>query len=322
VQRFVVHGAGAIGGVIGARLHEHGHDVVLVARGPHLDAIRSRGLTIESPDRSATLAVPAVASPAEIDFTPDDVVLVAVKSQDTVAALDALRSATDHALPIVCLQNGVANERFALRRFADVYGVCVMCPAAHVEPGVVQASSSPIAGLLDIGRYPSGTDDTARAVAAAFSASTFESVPRDDVMRWKYTKLLMNLGNAVEALCAPSPAAGALAARLRAEGVACLEAAGIAFASEAEDRDRRADKLSIRPIGGARRGGGSSWQSLARGAGSIESDYLNGEIVLVGRTHGVPTPANALVQRLANRAAREGRAPGSMPAADVLAMLD
>ena len=49
-MRFVVYGAGAIGGVIGARLHQHGHEVVLIARGAHLEAIRARGLRIESAD--------------------------------------------------------------------------------------------------------------------------------------------------------------------------------------------------------------------------------------------------------------------------------
>ena len=57
--------------------------------------------------------------------------------------------------------------------------------------------------------------------------------------------------------------------------------------------------------------GGSSWQSLARGTGSIEAEFLNGEIVLLGALHGVPTPVNALLQRLALQAAVEGAGPGS-----------
>jgi 2-dehydropantoate 2-reductase len=139
-------------------------------------------------------------------------------------------------------------------------------------------------------------------------------------MRWKYAKLLMNLGNAVQALCAPG-GTKALLDIVRAEGVAALRGAGIDFASDAEDEERRRDKLDMRPIGGSMRGGGSTWQSFARGTGSIETDFLNGEIVLLGRLHGVPTPANALVQRLANAAAAERRPPGSMTAADVLAQL-
>jgi 2-dehydropantoate 2-reductase len=97
--------------------------------------------------------------------------------------------------------------------------------------------------------------------------------------------------------------------------------AGIDYASAEEDRARRGDLLTWQPVGGARRGGGSSWQSLQRSTGSIEADYLNGEIALVGRMHGVATPVNELLQRLANEAARAGRPPGSTAAEDLLALL-
>jgi 2-dehydropantoate 2-reductase len=319
VMRVIVYGAGAIGGVVGGRLFQHGADVVLIARGAHHRALAERGLVLESAEERVTLSVPVVARPDEIAFTDDDVVLLATKSQDTEGALDALRRATDVLPPIVCAQNGVENERVALRRFPDVYGVCVMCPTTHLEPGVVQANSSPISGLLDIGRYPDGTDDLTESVAATFCASTFVSVARPDIMRWKYTKLLMNLGNAIEALCARSPASAELARLARAEGAAALDGAGIAYASRDEDKERRGDLLAVRPIDGARRGGGSSWQSLQRGTGSIETDYLNGEIVLLGRLHGVPTPANAVLCELANDAARRGTAPGSIDAETLLA---
>jgi 2-dehydropantoate 2-reductase len=319
--RFVIFGAGAIGGVVGARLFQHDHEVVLIARGAHHDAIAQHGLVLESPAERVTLPIAVVASPSELARRDDDIVMLAMKSQDTTAALDVLRQASDAEPPIVCLQNGVANERAALRRFRDVYAVCVMCPAAHLDPGVVQASSAPISGLLDIGSYPAGLDGTAEQIASALRASTFESEPRTDVMRWKYTKLLMNLANAVEAVCGRADGADELIRSLRREGAACLRAAGIDFASQEEDRARRGNLLTIAPIDGSTRGGGSSWQSLERSTGSIESDYLNGEIVLLGRLHGVPTPANTLMQQLANRAAREHLRPGSVPAREVLAQL-
>jgi 2-dehydropantoate 2-reductase len=323
-MRFVVYGAGAIGGVMGARLFEHGHDVVLIARGEHYRAIQAHGLTLEWAEERVTLPVPVVATPAEIEFGPGDVVVLAMKSQDTLPALDALGArgaAVPATTPIVCAQNGVENERVALRRFEHVYGMCVMCPAVHLEPGVVQAYSTPVTGLLDVGRYPNGADDTARTVAKALTSSMFESEPRPDVMRWKYAKLLMNLGNAIEAVCGQSPGATELRDLVRAEGNACLRAAGIDSASSEEDRERRGDLLTWTPVGGARRGGGSSWQSLQRSTGSIEADYLNGEIVLLGRVHGVATPANELLRRLANDAARKGLAPGSVAAEAVLAQL-
>ncbi|HEY2288497.1 MAG TPA: ketopantoate reductase C-terminal domain-containing protein, partial [Streptosporangiaceae bacterium] len=82
----------------------------------------------------------------------------------------------------------------------------------------------------------------------------------------------------------------------------------------------RGDQVQIAPANGARRGGGSSWQSLTRGTGSIEADYLNGEIVLLGREHGVPTPVNELLQRLANQFARDRRAPGSITDGELAAL--
>jgi 2-dehydropantoate 2-reductase len=196
-----------------------------------------------------------------------------------------------------------------------------MLPTAHIDPGVVIAQAPPITGLLDVGRYPAGLDARAEAIAAALTASTFESIPRADVMRWKYAKLLMNLANAIEATVAPDPRVKDLVVRVRAEGEACLTAAGIDFASADEDKARRGDLVQQQPVNGAFRGGGSSWQSLARGTGSIEADYLNGEITMLGRIHSVPTPVNALMQRVANAQARAGAAPKSVPVDTLLAQL-
>jgi 2-dehydropantoate 2-reductase len=320
-MRFVVMGAGGIGGVLGARLHLAGHDVALVARGAHRDAIAARGLRVESPDGTELLRIPVVDDPARLVPGHDDVVLLTTKSQHSVAALGALAAAGFADRPVVCVQNGVQNERAALRRFALVYGCCVMFPTTFLEPGVVQAHSAPVTGILDVGRYPVGADDTAREVAAAFAGATFSAEPVVDIMRWMYCKLLMNLGNAVEAVCGPAARAGEIGRRARDEGAAVLTAAGITFASEAEDTARRGDMVRQLPIAGRARQGGSSWQSLARGAGSIETDYLNGEIVLLGRLHGVPTPVNALLQRLAGEMARAGRPPGELAAGEFLARL-
>jgi 2-dehydropantoate 2-reductase len=320
-MRFVVYGAGAIGGVVGARLFQSEYDVALIARGKHYEAIRDHGLRIQSPDDDATLPIPVVDHPSQLTLTDDDVIILAMKSQDTIGACEALDACAPPGIAVACFQNGVENERVVLRRFAATYAVCVMSPTAHVDPGVVIAQSAPVSGLLDVGCYPSGLDARAEAIAVALNGSTFHSVPRPDVMRWKYTKLLMNLANSIEATVAPGPGAGELVKRVRAEGEAVLAAAGIDFASAAEEKERRGDRMDVRPVNGEFRGGGSSWQSLARGTRSIESDYLNGEIVMLGRKHGVPTPANALMQRIAGEQARTGAAPKSVPADDLLTQL-
>jgi 2-dehydropantoate 2-reductase len=320
--RFVVLGAGAVGGVVGAQLARNGHDVLLVARGPHLETIRRDGLRLDTPAGNATLRIPAVAHPGEAALDEGDVVLLAVKSQDTVGALDAVRAGGGDHLPVVCFQNGIDNERQALRRFRQVYGVCVMLPALHIEPGVVEASSWPVVGILDVGRYPAGVDSTAEAIAAALTSSGFSSSAIPDVMRWKWAKLVMNLGNAAQALCGDDPGVLDLVTQARREANACFRAAAVDAATQEEDRGRRGDLLTMAPIGGRDRPGGSTWQSLARGAPSLETDHLNGEIVLLGRLHGVPTPANELLQQRAARAAREGTAPGSVDPAELLAELE
>ena len=311
-MRFIVYGAGGVGGVVGARLAQDGHDVVLIARGAHYEAIRGAGLRIESPDAVATLHLPVFNRPDQLSLSTRDIVLLAMKSQDTLLALDLLAAVAPAETPIVCMQNGVANERMALRRFANVYGVFVYCAAAHLAPGMGQAYYAPTTGILDIGRFPDGVDEVALRVAAAFRRATFLAEPRADIMRWKYRKLLMNLGNAVEALCGSVRKEHQIVTEARREGVACLRAAGIPFVSDEDDPSQREKTLELRPINGQRRGGGSSWQSLERRTHSIETDYLNGEIALLGRLHGVATPVNDALQRLSREAAIEGRPPGSM----------
>ncbi|WP_061299542.1 ketopantoate reductase family protein [Herbidospora cretacea] len=313
-MRYIIIGAGGIGGTIGARLFRSGHDVVVSARGSHLAALRSTGLRFVTPNGSETLPIPAVGGPADLELREGDVLIVATKTQDTTAALEAWAPHAD-GLPVVCAQNAVENERLALRLFSDVYGMLVWMPALHLEPGTIVAYGTPKSGMLPLGRYPQGVDKLAETIAADLDRSGFASWADPAIMRWKYGKLLGNLGNAVEALAGPGPAGRDLARRAREEGLAALTAAGVDVTTPAEERDRRGDLVEHGEIAGVPRPGGSSWQSLAKGSGTIEADYLNGEIVLLGRLHGVPTPVNAVLQREANRAARERRAPGSIDAA-------
>ncbi|MFC4942333.1 ketopantoate reductase family protein [Pseudonocardia sp. GCM10023141] len=318
-MRYVVIGAGAIGGTIGVRLARAGRSVVLVARGAHLEAIRSDGLRLDEPGGSHTVRLPAVAAVGDLDWADGDVALLCTKTQDTPPLLEAL-SAVAPSVPVVCVQNGVANERLAAERFADVLGVCVMMPAEHLTPGRVASFSAGVPGLLDIGRYPSGVDALTEEIADDLTAAGFSARPTASIMRWKYSKLLGNLGNAAEAACGfDDPDLPALYRAARDEGTRCLDAAGIDVASPDEDRERRGTLLDVQPIDGAARQGGSTWQSLQRGIGSVEVAYLNGEIVALGERHGVPTPVNTLLLATAERMAAAREAPGRYRAADLLA---
>jgi 2-dehydropantoate 2-reductase len=321
MARIVVYGAGAIGGVIGNRLLASGRDVVLIARGAHREAIARDGLRIGTLAGMEVARIPVVGTPAEIAWHGDELVVLTMKGQDTELALDALEAVAPPTVAIACAQNGVENERIALRRFATVYSIVVQLPASHLEPGLVIEHSAPVPGSLDLGRYPAGVDAGAQELASMLSAGGFSSEAFADISRWKYAKLLRNLNNSVQALFGLGEDTAELSQRVLAEAIAALEAAGIEVVSDEEYDARHNRLITIVEVPGHPHDGGSSWQSLARGSGSIETNQLNGEIVLLGRLHGVPTPVNEALRREANAAARAAEAPGEHDLARFLAAL-
>jgi 2-dehydropantoate 2-reductase len=318
-MRYVVYGAGAVGGVIGGHLALADHPTTLIARGEHLERIRAGGLRLDTGTGMHVIEAPATDTAADVNWGRDTVCLLAVKSHQVGAALNDLAAHAPASTPIFCATNGVTTELAALRRFAHVYAVCVMLPSTHLEPGVVVAKCHPVPGILDLGRVPEGTDHLTGSISSDLRDAGFASSPRSDIMAWKYRKLLMNVGNGVDAACVAGEAADELARRAEAEGEAVLRSAGIPLVTAAQDQERRGDILQRRH--GAAPPGGSTWQSVTRETGSTEVDYLAGEIVLLGRLHGVATPVNELLQRVSNRLAREARAPGSMPESELLALL-
>jgi len=201
-------------------------------------------------------------------------------------------------------------------------GACLYLPASHLEPGVVVSEGSPVSGALVLGRYPAGVDELTRRVAADLAASSFASTTHADVMAVKRGKLLDNTGNALDAVCRPGEGWEELREAAREEGVAVLEAAGLAAVGREEAFPAFA-ALGFRtaPVAGADRPGSSSWQSLRRGV-TVETDWLNGEVVRLGREVGVGTPVNEALQLLADSCARRGTGPGAFAVADVRALAD
>jgi 2-dehydropantoate 2-reductase len=320
IGRYVVYGAGGIGASLGAQLHAAGREVLLIARGAHGATIAEQGLEYVTPKGRTRLALPVVAEPGAVRFGSGDVVVLAMKTQDSLAAIEALAATADPEIPILCAQNGVENERLALRRFRSVIGLAVWIPASFIDPGVVlnYAPHAPI----ELGGIPSGVDARVQAVAGDLCAAGFAAEAREDVLAWKYAKLLTNAVSTLDAVCGGRADLDDVVARIKAEGMACYRAAGIGVVAPAEYEARVAFAIAaMGEIDGAPRAGGSGVQSLARGRGSIETDYINGEIVLLGRQVGVATPANAAVQRIA-RALAHRRRPGPLSPQTLRAEID
>ena len=312
-MRYVIYGAGAIGGGIGVKLTQAGKDVVLIARGDHLRVMQTEGLRIRSPREDVRVPVKAVASPAEVEWRGDEVVLLTMKTQDTVTALEALRAAAGSRVPVFCAQNGVENERMAARRFERVYATHVLVAATHLVPGEVQLFGATIWGDLDSCVYPTGIDATVEQFCRDVTDAGFEALADPLALEQKHAKLIANLGNILQALFTPKDDPTELVGILRAEGEAALRAAGIRWQARQTNRVNG-------EILGLKREGGSTWQSVVTGR-PLETDYLNGEIVLLGRMHGVPTPGNATMLDIASEAAAGRLQPGWITPEECLARI-
>jgi 2-dehydropantoate 2-reductase len=318
MTRYIIIGAGAVGGALAASLHQAGSDVVLVARGEALTAIADRGLVHTRPGGVATVPVTAVGGPDDVALTGDDTIVLAVKAQDAVATLQAWawrpvafadRTGTASELPIVTLQNGLETERAALRLFDTVVSGTTFLAGVHLRPGEVLTGAGPRIGQLILGGYPTGTAVPGRLVEDLRAAEWLVQVV-GDVSRWKASKLVHNVTNGTELLSGTPERVAAIADRVAAEAREVLTAAGYGLADPATERDFDASLAAIVPGAGYEPGQQSTWQSFVRGRPS-EVDYLNGEIALLARQYGVAAPYNAALQAVLGVSSAAGEAPGA-----------
>lgn len=322
-MRFVMCGAGAVGGVIGGQLAKAGLEVVFVDKlADHVEAVNRDGLQLRGIQGAHVLRVPAVTHARLVRFRPDDVVVLSVKSFHTDAACAELRQAAGRELPVFCAQNGVRNEELAQRHFRDVHGVMVLVGAKRLVPGVVVHTAR---GPLGLGTFPEGVGDLDREVAAALSRTDLPVYTTEHVARAKWNKMLVNLNNATFGLVGLSGEEARADAEVRAwmadvyeEGLRVVQAAGIEYegapgAGTVEDRIRElrtpAETVSI-PADEEAKHRPSLWQDLYHQRGEVEADYFNGEIVELGRRHGVATPYNGLLLELITKMAMARELPG------------
>jgi thiosulfate/3-mercaptopyruvate sulfurtransferase len=331
VNRYIIVGAGGVGVSIAAELQRAGSDVVLVARGAQLEFLQAGKMRYVRPDGARYLDLAAVGDPAEVDLTSDDVLVLATKTQDAEAAVadwawrpvrypGGARRPAASSIPLLTTQNGLETERLALRRFGSVLAGVLWIPATYVRAGEVISAGAPAAGVIWVGAYPGGSHPRLAAIADDVRAAGFEVQVVQDITRWKAAKLLGSVTFVLTALYQAGQRRDQAAQALRAEAREILAAAGYGIADVAAESTADVSRFAVAPVAGREPGGNSTWQSFSRSS-PLETDYLNGEIVLAARLLGITAPANEAVAERARAAWRDGVAPGSLSEEDLLATL-
>ena len=332
-MRYIIYGAGSIGCLAGGLLADSGKEVVLVARPEQSEIINRNGIKIHSVvTQSRTVSkVTAVSSVRELKPRHNDILMLAVKSGQTALCCQELREVYGYEAPLLCLQNGVRNEPTAAERFLHVYGVMLTACVNYLGPGEI---SHTLHKDLVLGNYPLGYDKVASAIASDLRNAGFNVVLTPHIMAAKWAKLILNLSNSLLALTGHHlqlawlhPEVSGLMADLQDEGLSVLRAARIDLLEgknpiDVKGRIERARKIASSPpdedaIKTARdlpelhRAYVSTFYDLKYRRGETEAGYLNGEIILLGQKHFIPTPINSLLFDLIERSAAQHVQPGS-----------
>ena len=308
-MRYVVYGAGGIGSIMGGHLMRTGHDVILIGRPGHIKSINENGLRLITPTGTYVLRMTAVTDPSQIVFSSDDVIFLCMKGQDTEPALNALGKVVQD-IPIFCFQNGVRNEETAIRYFPRVYGVMVRVGAEYLTDGEVIARRDP-PGWYIVGMYPKGTDELAESITEELRTAGYFVRTTIDVMPYKWGKLMENLSNAIGAITSGNrESTRTIYDAVFEEAKDIVQKAGIKWISQ-EQVARDWPEITAPLRGQLNTGVGSStWQSLARHQGSVETEFLNGEIVRVAKRLGLQAPFNKKLMEISQEMAANHEPPG------------
>ncbi|MBI3652761.1 MAG: ketopantoate reductase family protein [Acidobacteria bacterium] len=327
--RYIIYGVGAIGAAVGGLLLKAGARVAFIARPLYAEAIK-QGITILQDGRETFFQAQAVTAVNQLEYGAQDVVIFAMKSQVMQAAVAELAAVAGTTLPVVCLQNGVRNEAFAAERFAQVYAALVFLSAVQLDP---QRITMPRGRSIVIGRYPNQVDELSERMCADLRRAGFEALASPYTMAMKWGKLIANLNNATHTITGywlergiADPSMRRLIVAVREEGLRVLAAAGIAVAPPAGEpspiqivdltNKLREQKASPEALPKALampeelRTHASMYQDLLLGRASHEADYLNGDIVALGRQLGIATPYNSTLLEIVNRMFARGEKPG------------
>jgi len=305
-MKFCIVGAGAIGGMVGAKLANAGHEVALIARGPHLAAIREKGLRYSSADEDFTVQVEASENPADIG--PVDVVIISLKAHSVPAMAEKMVPLFKEDTSVITAMNGLPWWYFqrhggemegTILESLDPGGIitkhiapervigCMVLPAAEIaEPGHIKHTE----GLkFPIGELDGTISDRIKAISGAMEEAGFKCPITEDIRHDLWVKLMGNVPlNPISALTGATlveitehPAVRPLVAESMQEVLNCCAKLGMEISVTVERR-----------IEGARRVGAhktSMLQDLEAGR-PMELECMVGAVLELGQKLGVPMP--------------------------------
>lgn len=320
-MKFCVFGAGAVGGFVGGMVARSGLHVSLVARGPHLEAIRHRGLAVVAGDDEFSVAVPATDNPKDLGF--QDIVFLAVKAHGLAAAAEGMRPLIGPETVVVSAQNGIPfwyshahggpfdgrtlktvdpeGKIAASIGLERVIGCVVTSSNEVVRPGVVRNLGN---RTFALGEPDGSRSERLGAVASVLEAAGLAAPTPARIREEVWTKMWGNVSFSVMAVLTVSRLGPLieredlrrLAVTIMEEVKAVGEALGVVFERNVADRIE-----ASRRVAGHRT---SMLQDLERGR-PMEVDGIAGAIVELGRLAGVETPTVDLVYALLRSRTRE-----------------
>jgi 2-dehydropantoate 2-reductase len=321
-MKIAVIGAGAIGSVIGGLLSKAGEDVTLIGRKPHVDAVSRNGLVLEGESGRIVIKVKAAEN---LDFKPN-LALLTVKAQDVESSVRKVQPFLS-GIQVVTMQNGVQSDDQAAELLGEenIISSVVTFNGQFLEPGKASYSIPFSKTALLIGE-PFGNKGNRLQTLSALLSKAIGTDISEDIRAAHWTKLIWNLQTAVPAITGLSyqdsyqyPEARELTINLLKEGLKVIKAASIKTADvpgfpmepiETMAREslpmastllkKIAESLGKVPVLG------STWQSIKRGK-NTEVDYLNGEIVTLGKRMEIPTPANSLMVEMVHQVETSGK---------------
>lgn len=294
-MRVAVFGAGSVGGYFGGQLAMAGLDVIFIARGAHLDAIRANGLVVESAKGNFTVA-PAQAEQDPAAVGPVDVVLLGVKAGQVSEAAQAMRPLIGPETIVIPLQNGVeaSDELAAVLGSQHVTGGLCRVSCILTAPGhIVHAAMEP---TIAFNWFDGHADARLQAVQAAFTSRQVNAeIPADiNAALWRKFAFIAAISGVGAVARAPVgvirsvPATRAMLEAAIAEVAAVGRARGVSLSASTEQ-----DTLNT-ILGAAPATTASMQRDIIAGKPS-ELEYQNGSVVRLGHAAGVPTPVHSFL---------------------------